>query len=110
MLLKFIGMAPKVEHAACILHRLGEKAIGQGHQRRIIVVAGGLQAQPILGQRKGMGGNDGAGIVDAAGAKRGYRIVIKSAEGIGHAGDDAAEHPLQVFTVKDHFPHLLTAG
>ena len=100
LLVKFVGVAPDIEEVG-VEAAFGEaqKFLGEGEEVSFIVVAGGTEAEPVLGNAEVHGGLNSAAIDDACGFEGIYGIVVKVAVGVGTATDDLAKHFFQQFSV-----------
>ena len=100
--LKFVAVAPEVEQ-----HRIPpvfglHKPLCQFHQLRIVVMAGSLQAEPVLRQMEIMRGVHGPRVGDPAAFEDPDRLLVIGAVGIGKSPDHRPEDLLQFLPVPEH--------
>ena len=93
-----------LEHLRTVRLAFGKTA-GQIHQLRILVMTGGGQSEPLIGNVKTMRGFRGAGIGNAAVTEGMGEFLAVGAVGVSHAADDAAKQGLQGFFITHDLPH-----
>ena len=102
---EFVGVAPEVEQPGQTEERFpGAELLGQRHQLRVPVVAGGVPGEEIPRQVKSMGGSDRAGIADPGGPEHGEHPIVVQAEGIGVSPDGIRHQRLQRRAVLQDLP------